>query len=275
LRRQTDRQTDRQTNPVLWADLPKQFFYGYAIGVNGTAAVTVVDNDNATVVSVTTATASIEESTSNAVVFQITRTGDTSQDLTVFYKVAGDAEPGVDYAGLPNYDLSDYEGQGSVTIPAGSSSVEVTVTPMADALAEGDESIIFTLSPSTSDDGGGEGETYSQATYVLSRRRTARTKIASWGSVPVVSIEATDDIASEAGSDPASFEVRRTGDISRALTVSYIVSGTATPGWDYTGLLDGYYGYYYGYYPYQTRRRSDQGTRPYFFPSSRAEHSRW
>jgi hypothetical protein len=23
------------------------------------------------------------------------------------------------------------------------------------------------------------------------------------------------------------------------------------------------------------RRRSDQGTRPYFFPSSRAEHSRW
>jgi hypothetical protein len=60
--------------------------------------------------------------------------------------------------------------------------------------------------------------------------------VASVSSLPVVSITATDATAAEPGTDPATFTVSRTGDTSLALTVSYTVAGTATPGSDYTAL---------------------------------------
>ncbi len=67
--------------------------------------------------------------------FTITRTGDTSADLLVSYTLAGTATNGVDYNSLP----------GSVTIPAGSASAVVTVTPIDDQIAEPDENVILTL----------------------------------------------------------------------------------------------------------------------------------
>jgi len=54
--------------------------------------------------------------------FTVSRTGPTNNDLTVFYRVGGTAQPGVDYQPLP----------GHLTIPAGAVSADVTVTPIAD-----------------------------------------------------------------------------------------------------------------------------------------------
>ncbi|HEY5227161.1 MAG TPA: hypothetical protein VIJ19_01405, partial [Opitutaceae bacterium] len=51
--------------------------------------------------------------------FTVTRTGDTSQALTVNYAVSGTAQNGIDYQGLP----------GSVTLPAYVASVPVAVLP--------------------------------------------------------------------------------------------------------------------------------------------------
>ncbi len=53
---------------------------------------------------------------------------------------------------------------------------------------------------------------------------------------PVVTLTATDDTASEPGSDTGAFTVTRTGGTAAALTVNYRVSGTATSGSDYTAL---------------------------------------
>jgi subtilase family serine protease len=53
---------------------------------------------------------------------------------------------------------------------------------------------------------------------------------------PSVTIEATTPAAAEAGQTAGIFTVRRTGDTTRDLTVRYSVSGTATPGSDYTAL---------------------------------------
>jgi Ca2+-binding RTX toxin-like protein len=54
-----------------------------------------------------------------------------------------------------------------------------------------------------------------------------------------VTISATDANASEAGQDPGTFRISRTGPSTNALTVSYTVSGTATNGTDYTPNLTG------------------------------------
>jgi len=68
-------------------------------------------------------------------VFTITRTGATSSPLTVNYTLGGSATPGNDFASL----------SGSATIPAGSSSVTVTVVPVDDTGAEGAENVTLTL----------------------------------------------------------------------------------------------------------------------------------
>lgn len=54
---------------------------------------------------------------------------------------------------------------------------------------------------------------------------------------PVVSIVATDDAASEVGPDTATFTVSRSGATTAPLTVQYTVSGTATNGADFDGLV--------------------------------------
>ena len=68
--------------------------------------------------------------------FTITRAGDTTDPLTVNYSISGTAGNGADYNSIPS----------SVTIPAGSSSTTITITPIPDALAEGDETVALTLS---------------------------------------------------------------------------------------------------------------------------------
>ena len=67
--------------------------------------------------------------------FTVTRSGTLTSALTVAYTVSGNAAAGTDYASL----------SGSVTIPANQASAIITVTPLADALAEGDETVTVTL----------------------------------------------------------------------------------------------------------------------------------
>ncbi len=67
--------------------------------------------------------------------FTVTRSGALTSALTVAYTVSGNAAVGADYASL----------SGSVTIPANQASATITVTPLSDSLAEGDETVTLTL----------------------------------------------------------------------------------------------------------------------------------
>ncbi|MEO1432814.1 MAG: SdrD B-like domain-containing protein, partial [Cyanobacteria bacterium J06633_8] len=67
--------------------------------------------------------------------FRITRTGDTSSALTVNYTISGSATNGSDYSNLT----------GSVTIAAGETDADITITPTDDSLIEANESVILTL----------------------------------------------------------------------------------------------------------------------------------
>ena len=53
---------------------------------------------------------------------------------------------------------------------------------------------------------------------------------------PTVTIQATDNTASEPGSNTGTFTVTRTGATTTSLTVHYTVGGTATSGTDYNAL---------------------------------------
>ena len=66
----------------------------------------------------------------------ITRGGNTKYELKVNYSMGGTASEDLDYQGL----------SGSVTIPAGQSSVVVPITPVDDASVEEEETVAITLS---------------------------------------------------------------------------------------------------------------------------------
>jgi hypothetical protein len=76
----------------------------------------------------------------NTAAFVIRRNDGTNTDLTVFYSTHGTAENGVDYQRL----------SGSVTIPAGSRSARVVVTPIDDDQRERIETVVLKLEPDPS-----------------------------------------------------------------------------------------------------------------------------
>ncbi|NER82555.1 MAG: S8 family serine peptidase [Leptolyngbya sp. SIO1D8] len=71
--------------------------------------------------------------------FTLSRTGDTSVTLDVAYAVSGVAENGIDYEQL----------SGTATILPGATSTIVTVNPVDDAIAEGNELVTLTLETGT------------------------------------------------------------------------------------------------------------------------------
>lgn len=140
--------------------------------------------------------------------FTVTRTGSTQSALPVFFAMSG-AIRGSDYA------LSTGSSS-SVLIPAGQASAVITVTPILDAVLEGDESVVLTLGA-----GGYHIGTASTASVVIADHR------------PTVTVETLDATASEADGSTARFVVTRTGPTGVNLVVNFILAGTAESGSDY------------------------------------------
>ncbi|MBI5759948.1 MAG: hypothetical protein HZA46_15630, partial [Planctomycetales bacterium] len=159
------------------------------------------------------------ETNINPAVFLVQRSSTVglSQPLVVNYTISGTARNGSDYTRL----------SGTVTIPAETIGTTIAVTPIDDAEIEQRETIILRLAASPAYRIG----TAASVTAVLDSN-----------DLPVpqrstVTIATTDPTAAEAGRDPATFTVTRAGgDTSRALTVSYAVTGAATNGSDYSQL---------------------------------------
>ncbi|QFZ92723.2 Calx-beta domain-containing protein [Synechococcus elongatus PCC 11802] len=187
----------------------------------GSATVTIQDNDTPPValpvISVIASDAIAAEGGSNTSTFTLSRTGSTTQALTVAYTLAGTATNGSDFSQL----------SGSVTFAAGSSTATVTVNPLDDAVVEGDETVVlavannpsYTIAP-------GQGS----ATVTIQDNDTPPVAL------PVISVIASDAIAAEGGSNTGTFTLSRTGSTTQALTVAYTLAGTATNGSDFSQL---------------------------------------
>lgn len=152
----------------------------------------------------------------DAGVFEIRRTGPTTNALNVSVALAGATGTTAATNG------SDYELISSpVTIPADAASVTVTVTPTNDAAVEGQETAQLTVSTST--------------LYGVGTPSSAIVRLAD-DDIPTVSITATDATATEGGTDTGLFTLTRTGDTANALVVDYIIGGSALHGTDYLAL---------------------------------------
>ena len=159
------------------------------------------------------ADASAHEGASDFGGFGVLRSGDTASPLTVHYALGGSAVNGADYLGLPH----------TVTIAPGSALAFVGVVPLNDGQAEGPETVILTLT--------------GDPAYTTGNPSSATVTIKDDDLVlPVVTIAATDGIATELGGDAGEFTVARAGPTGAALTVTYAVGGDATAGVDYLAL---------------------------------------
>jgi hypothetical protein len=178
----------------------------YLADAAASATVAITSDEKVTIAAVApTAT----EAGPSIAVFRVSRTGSTASPLTVSYSVSGTATPGSDYTTLP----------GSVMIPAGLSTADIPVTPIDDSLVEVNETVVAQLSE--------------HAGYTIGSPSSARVTITTGAKVTISAIDRT---ATEAGPTPGAFRVSRTGSRASPLTVSYSLTGTATPGSDYAAL---------------------------------------
>ena len=160
--------------------------------------------------------------------FTITRTGSTKNPLTVNYEFGGE----IHWSEPPGTNGTDYEYlPGSITIPAGASSVKIPIIPQEDTQTEWTETVKLNLMQNNA--------------YEVSAANTDTVKIwdneksrvmlyAEW-SAGIPSNFHSSNYASESG-NKGMFLFRRHGNIKDALTVNYTMTGTATSGVDYQAL---------------------------------------
>ena len=116
------------------------------------------DEDKVTI-SVAVAPESVPEDGSSGLVYTFTRTGDTQEPLRVYFDVSGTAQfrdngQDKDEDQADQEKTTDYEASGAttfgtksgaVTIPAGETTVELTITPTPDTTMEEDEEVTLTI----------------------------------------------------------------------------------------------------------------------------------
>jgi hypothetical protein len=147
--------------------------------------------------------------------FTLTRTGNTTNSLTVNYNIAGTATNGQDYDRLT----------GMATFASGSSTTSIKIKPIDDVDYEGYENIKLTLKTGNK--------------YNLGTAKNATVNLLD-NDKPTIAISASDVSAAEtlAGetSNSGQFTLTRTGNTANSLTVNYLISGSATNGQDYDSL---------------------------------------
>ncbi|MCC3409821.1 MAG: proprotein convertase P-domain-containing protein, partial [Microcoleus sp. PH2017_10_PVI_O_A] len=157
--------------------------------------------------------------------FTITRTGNTKLPLTVNYAVTGlnswsppEAENGKDYNPL----------SGVVTIPAGQSSVKIPIQTIDDTVTELPESLVLQLKADNSYEMGSSNR---DKVTIWDSERPEVQVFAEWYSGKIGNFQ-RENYASESG-NLAYVTFRRSGSLTKDLTVNYSLTGTATPGTDY------------------------------------------
>lgn len=171
-----------------------------------------------------------EASVPDPATIRITRDGSTAADLIfqIYNANTGSATRNTDYTLSPAPTAATNDtgsGTSQYTIPAGSSFIDITLTPVNDSTAEGVE--IASLDFANTSPG-----------YYMAGEARARVSIADdENNLPVVRLTPVDDSGHEAGTDTITMKIERSGSTASALTVNFAYSGTATRGTDYNSPL--------------------------------------
>jgi hypothetical protein len=169
------------------------------------------DAPSGNTVTIAATTPTISEASQVPGEFTVTRQGDLSNPLTVYYYTTGTSIPDQDYESIAN----------NVTIPAGSASAMIDITPLGYVNDGGDGTVVLTLLPD-------------EPIYRVGAQGSATMTIQE--KPPTVSIRATTLVASEGDLQSGKFTVSTDNVLLNDLTVYYTVGGTANPGDNYAPL---------------------------------------
>ncbi len=183
------------------------------------ATIQIIDND--TVVQVEAEDALAHEHGQETGKFRITRSGNTTQALKVYFTLGGDAVS-------PNdYDESGFQidNEYAVIIPANQTSRTIFLTPENDTDREGVETVILSLDP--------------HGTYIVADQPDHEAMISIIDNDTRIHVEAIDASAHEENQDQGEFKIIREGNTDQSLVVHYQISGQATMD-DHDLPLEGY-----------------------------------
>jgi gliding motility-associated-like protein len=192
----------------------------------GEASLNILDNDNVAgnlIVGIATTTNASEPGTNGSFTLSLPAGYTASEDITVTYTIGGTATAGSDYTAL----------SGNVVIPAGQTSVPVTLAVTDDNIIEPAETVVMTITGATS-----SNFTLLPGTSIGSGTVLINDNENNIPANKVLSIVKAAD-AAEPGTN-GGFIIGLPVGISAAedITVNYTVDGTANPGTDY-GVLSG------------------------------------
>jgi Ca2+-binding RTX toxin-like protein len=190
---------------------------GYTVGTT-TAVTGTITNDDLPVISLAVSPASVTEDGTANLVYTFSRTGATTSALAVNYTVGGTASLGTDYSGIVPIPTTK-----TVSFAAGAATAIVTVDPTADTDIEADETVALTLAA---------GSGYRIGTTA------AVTGTINNDDFPSITLAVTPATVIEDGSSNLVYIFTRTGPTTSALTVNYVISGSADVA-DYTGATPG------------------------------------
>ena len=189
---------------------------GYTVGTT-TAVTGTITNDDLPSITLAVSPSSVTEDGTSNLVYTFTRSGVTTNALTVNYTLGGTATLNTDYTrtGTTN----------TVTFAAGSSTATVIVDPTADTTVESNETVALTLATGTG--------------YTVGTPNTVTGTITN-DDVTLPSITLSLNYSGISESSPSNFvyTFTRTGVTTNALTVNYNIAGTASAT-DYTGATPG------------------------------------
>ncbi|MFM6550077.1 MAG: Calx-beta domain-containing protein, partial [Microcystis panniformis] len=158
-----------------------------------------------------------EDGTTN-LVYTFTRTGSTTNALTVNYSITGTANTS-DYTGAT-------PGTGkTITFAAGASTATLTIDPTADTIVESDETVALTLAAGTG---------YTVGTTAAVTGTITNDDV----TLPTITLAVSPTSVSEDGTTNLIYTFTRTGATTNTLTVNYGITGTANTS-DYTGATPG------------------------------------
>ncbi|QLE57378.1 S-layer family protein [Nostoc sp. TCL26-01] len=161
--------------------------------------------------------ASVTEDGTTNLTYTFTRTGSTTNALTINFGVAGTATLNTDYTqtGAASFTATT----GTITFAAGASTAILTVNPTADTFVENNETVALTLASGTG---------YTVGTT------TAVTGTITNDDFPSITLAVSPASVTEDGTTNLIYTFTRTGSTTNALTINFGVAGTATLNTDYT-----------------------------------------
>ena len=202
--------TKVEANETFFVNLSNLQTNGRNVTIADNQGQGTITDDDVILPSITLAVApsSVTEDGTSNLIYTFTRSGVTSNALTVNYSIGGTATNGTDYASIPT----------GVTFAANLATATVTINPTADTTVESDETVALTLTAGTD-------YTIGTTTAVIGTITNDDTSV----TLAVSPASVTED-----GTSNLVYTFTRSGVTSNALTVNYTLGGTATLNTDYT-----------------------------------------